>query len=257
MIVQAANNQENPMKALILRADAKASVETARALIDKGFQILSVDTQAVAHALIRVDTVDLLVMDEKIEGQLTHAIALSGERKNPYLSAILLTDRKADETDDLYDLIPSLYGLVGSGTTPTLLAKLALSAVSSIETTLARVAQNAAIEAEDMIDATDVDPLVPGDTEVLFDEDDSDSNTPCYADVAIAAPAMAEITANADRFTFHKMEDVTSEPMDDPAPGDILEDIEDAISAEVAALFRKHPLLHHVHPPQSFTAKAG
>ena len=96
------------MKALILRSDAKASVATAHALIEKGFQILSVDTQAVAHALIRVDTIDLLVMDERIEGQLTHAIALSGERRNPYLSTILLTDRKAHETDDLFDLIPCL-----------------------------------------------------------------------------------------------------------------------------------------------------
>ncbi|WP_133122495.1 imidazoleglycerol-phosphate dehydratase [Yoonia maricola] len=243
------------MKALILRADAKASVETAQALIDKGFQILSVDTQAVAHALIRVDTIDLLVMDERIEGQLTHAIALSGERRNPYLSAILLTDRTADETDDLYDLIPSLYGMVGSDTAPQLLGKLALSAVSNVETAVARVAQNASADQAD--ETPQLDPMVLARAGMMPPRDDSESGAPCYADVAIAAPAMAEVAATDPAFTFHRMEDVVAEQSQEVDKRAVLEDVEDAISAEVAALFHKHPLLHRVQSPQSFAAKAG
>lgn len=208
------------MKALILRNDAEAAVATARALIDKGFQILSVDTQAVAHALIRVDTIDLLVMDELVEGQLTHAIALSGERKNPYLSAIFLTDRTQEETDDLYDLIPCLYALVGADTAPALLGKLALSSVSSIEEVVARVAQN---QEQDLAEADDpqemalllTDPIgvdTPQVEEVCFS----------HADIAIAEPALAELEI---------MEDANT-----------LQSIEEALRVELAAIFRDRPL---------------
>ena len=245
------------MKALILRADAKASVKTAQALTDKGFQILSVDTQAVAHALIRIDTIDLLVMDERIEGQLTHAIALSGERRNPYLSAILLTDRGGEETDDLYDLIPCLYGMVGTDTSPELLAKLALSAVSSIGTAMARVARNAAEDAKETEEIAQAEPLILTTKAAQPPTDDSESGAPCYADVAIAAPALAEIAADETPFTFDRMDAAVAETSEQPDKSVMLEEIEDAVSAEVAALFRKHPLLHQVQSPQAFTAQAG
>jgi len=42
------------MKALILQKDAAAACATSRVLIDKGFQILCVETLAVAHALINI-----------------------------------------------------------------------------------------------------------------------------------------------------------------------------------------------------------
>ncbi|EBA12773.1 hypothetical protein [Roseobacter sp. CCS2] len=246
------------MKALILRADANASVKTARALIDKGFQILSVDTQAVAHALIRVDTIDLLVMDERIEGQLTHAIALSGERKNPYLSAILLTDRGADETDDLYDLIPCLYGLAGADTAPDLLGKLALSAVSSIEVTSARVAQNTAADAAEDMEPVEMDTLILAANDMSPPDDDSDSGVPCFADVSFAAPAMAEIAAADNRITLERVADVIRDGDAATLTKDVmLEHVEDAVSAEVAALFRRPIPPQQVQPPQSFAAKAG
>jgi hypothetical protein len=72
-------------------------------------------------------------MDERIDGQLTHSIALSGERRSPYLSVIMLTDRDGAETDDLYDLFPCLYALAGSGTAPHVLGLLAMSAVSNVD----------------------------------------------------------------------------------------------------------------------------
>ena len=251
------------MKALILRSDAKASVETARALIDKGFQILSVDTQAVAHALIRVDVVDLLVMDERVDGQLTHAIALSGERKNPYLSTILLTDRPAEETDDLFDLIPCLYGLAGADAAPDLLAILALSAVSDIETALARVAQAAAQEAAENAEAAKAvevplsERLILAQTETTPPDDDPASGAPCHADVAIAAPALAEIAGTEPPITPSKIaDDLLADMATDEKPV-ALESLEDVVDAEIAALFRKHPLLHRVQSPQAFAAQAG
>ncbi len=212
------------MKALILLNDADAAVATARTLIDKGFQILCVETLAVAHALIRVDTIDLLVMDERIEGQLTHAIALSSERRNPYLSVILLTNRTAEETDDLYELIPSLYALVGEDTAPDLLGKLALSSVSNTAEVASRVAKNTAMDQAEELAEDEADMLML-DAELTLDpNNDSEGGAPSYADISIAVPALAEIAASER----------------DAA----LENVEDAIMAEVAALFRNHSLPH-------------
>ena len=119
------------MRALILRNDPNAAMACSSALIEKGFQILCVDTRDVAETLVRLDLIDLLVMDERVQGDLTHTVALSGERHNPYVSTILMTDRPGDETDELYDLIPSLYALAGTETMPKLVGQLAVAAVTT------------------------------------------------------------------------------------------------------------------------------
>ncbi len=241
------------MKALILRNDAQTAIATTRALADKGFQILCVDSLTVAHTLIGIDTIDLVVMDERVKGQLTHAVALSGERKNPYQSAIMLTDRPGADSDDLYDLIPSLYALVGMDVSADLLGKLALSAVSNLDMIIARVARQTAA------DKADLDLIQPADlvtedatSDALFldaammvnPDDDGESGAPAYADIAIAAPEMAEIAAadSAPQETIEgAMMAATTSADTDPAP---LEKVEDAVMAEVAALFRSHPLSH-------------
>lgn len=206
------------MKALILRQDPEAACAVSRALMDKGFQILCVEKLDVAHALIRVDTIDLLVMDERIDGQLTHAIALSGERKNPYLSAILLTDRGREETDDLYALIPSLYALAGMHTGAELVGKLALSAVSNTDDVMARVArQRAADKAEAGPPPLLLDDIIATPSEPA---DPADDLEPSPADIAIAAPELAAMGPHMSR------------------PLTPLERIDDVILAQVAAIFR-------------------
>lgn len=127
------------MKALILRKNATATASCAQALIDKGFQVVCVDTRKVARALIQLETIDLLVMDEQVDGRLTHALALSAERRNPYVSTIMVTDRTGPETDDLYDLIPCLYGLVGSESSGRLISQLALASTENFDEAQARV----------------------------------------------------------------------------------------------------------------------
>ncbi|WP_400087382.1 imidazoleglycerol-phosphate dehydratase [Yoonia sp. R78084] len=225
------------MKALILRNDAAASLSTAHALIDKGFQILSVDTQALAHALIRLDTIDLLVMDERIEGQLTHAIALSAERRNPHLSAILVTDRTAEQTDDLFELIPSLYGLVGHDTTARVLGKLALSAVSAPIHLPVFVEDAAVTEVPEVFETPQLEPLLLLHAQLTEVADDWDNEEPDYADVAIAAPALSEMVAAAESVVFQHT--------NDPVP------------AEVAALFRKTALPHFLQAPPPVAAQAS
>lgn len=169
------------MKALILRQNPDAACETSKVLIDKGFQILCVETLAVAHALIRVDTIDLLVMDEVFAGQMTHALALSGERRSPYLNTIMLTDRSRAETDDLYDLIPCLYALAGTTVSPRILGQLALSAVSNWAEAVARVTARQLME--DMPNNTDEEPAL--------------------ADIAIAPLEMATLENDADTPLVH------------------------------------------------------
>ncbi len=142
--ISAANHQENPMKALVLRQDAKRAAKATQALINKGFQVVCVETRQTAHALISLDTVDLVVMDEQVNGRLTHSLALWAEHQNPYVSTIFLTDRAAADTDELYELIPSLYGILGTKTEAGLLGRLALSSVENVAEAEARVKRNAA-----------------------------------------------------------------------------------------------------------------
>ena len=189
------------MKALILQKDADAACATSRVLIDKGFQILCVETLTIAHALIRVDTIDLLVMDERFDGQLTHSIALSGERRSPYLSVIMLTDRDGAETDELYDLIPCLYALAGSGTAPHVLGQLAMSAVSNLDEAIARVNRRAANEVEDLA------PL-----ELSIDDLIGPVADPACAD-AIAEPQLAEHSMSRHITPLERVEDVVMAQM--------------------------------------------
>ncbi len=224
------------MRALILQNDDAAAVASSRALIDKGFQILCVKNRDVAETLIRMDKIDLLVMDEHIDGCLTHAIALSGERKNPFISSIIVTDRSGAETDDLYELIPSLYALVGGNTAPNLMGQLAYSSVTNLDALRERVRRQ---RAADMADAKAPDDLVievpeeakaplpqmlqapipaaipapmqvpqmaeataaiapaPAPVEVSFAEDGIE--IPSYAEVVFTTPALAEL-AQTDYF---------------------------------------------------------
>ncbi len=188
------------MRALILQNDDAAAVASSRALIDKGFQILCVKNRDVAETLIRMDKIDLLVMDEHIDGCLTHAIALSGERKNPFISSIIVTDRSGAETDDLYELIPSLYALVGGNTAPNLMGQLAYSSVTNLDALRERVRRQ---RAADMADAKAPDDLaieVPEEAKAPLPQM-LQAPIPAAIPAPIAAPApmqvpqMAEATA--------------------------------------------------------------
>ncbi len=135
------------MKALILRDDTETAVASAQALMKKGFQVVCVESRHIARALLRIETIDLLVMDERIDGRLTHSIALSAERQNPYINAILMTDRTGQEVDELHDLLPCLYAIAGMETGPVVLAKLAMSSIETYEEAEIRVQRNRAAAA--------------------------------------------------------------------------------------------------------------
>ena len=162
------------MKAMILRDDVAAAVHTARILGDKGFQTLCVASRDIASAIIRAETIDVIVMDERVGAQLTHTLALSAERRNPYVCTLIITDQGAEATDDLYALIPSLYALIGSQTSADILGKLVLCAVANTEEPANRVARQIVAEMQDNpldvplsdMDQADWGETVAGDAEV-------------------------------------------------------------------------------------------
>ncbi|PRY79053.1 hypothetical protein CLV80_103387 [Yoonia maritima] len=177
------------MKALIMRSDPAAAAATARVFVDKGFQILCMDRHDVACALVKMDLIDLLVMDEEVEGKLTHSVALSGERHNPFISTILLTDRVGSDMDELYELIPCLHALVGQQTPATLLGQLAVASVSNKDFLAVRAARSAQLDVAEQAE--------PELTWAEFDLDTqdvaiNDADIPTFADVAAFTPALAD-----------------------------------------------------------------
>lgn len=143
------------MKTLILRDDIGAAARMAHHLSGQGFQTLCATSHESAQALILADTVDLIIMDERVGAHLTHRLALSAERRNPYLSTIIMTDRQAAVVDDLYALIPSLYALLGMQSGADLVGKFALSAVANDSVTAQRIAWQIAQDDMEQADSAD------------------------------------------------------------------------------------------------------
>ncbi|WP_322892885.1 MULTISPECIES: imidazoleglycerol-phosphate dehydratase [unclassified Yoonia] len=135
------------MKALVLRDCAVAAAETADALAERGFQTYCVTSRDLAQAMIRAVVIDLIIMDERVAGRLTHAVALSAERRNPYVSTIMLADQFGAAKGELPDLIPSLHALLDPDASAGTLGSVALSAAANIQETALRVAQNKAADA--------------------------------------------------------------------------------------------------------------
>jgi CheY-like chemotaxis protein len=159
--------QETMMKAMILRDNAAEAVATANLLARKGFQTCCVGSRDIAQAMIRAEVIDLVVMDERVGAQLTHTLALSAERRNPYVSTIIMTDQGAEETDDLYALIPSLYALVGTRMAPDLFGQIVLSAVANADEVARRIDRALALEAAEEAEEVAMPPF-----DLLADEED-------------------------------------------------------------------------------------
>ncbi|WP_342076230.1 hypothetical protein [Yoonia sp. SS1-5] len=264
------------MKALILRDDAEDTAAAAKGLMDKGFQVVCVESRRLAHEMIRVETVDLMVADERIDGRLTHALLLSAERRNPYISTIMLTDRPGREADELYDLIPSLYAQLSTDVTPKLLCCLAMSSIENYDEIAARIARQ---ELEDAGDAATAQifwdntadhpapaiygPVMPADS--MPDDAPADDEAPLVAaiepvvtpgadtgdgflddlvDTLIFRPAVARVASDIAAETPPVATFIGPSFPDDasgPAPRFVAPEMDDAYAAAVDALLGKIP----------------
>lgn len=245
------------MKALILRQNVTAAVSCAQALMEKGFHITYAETRDFARELIKADTVDLLVMDERVDGRLTHALALSAERRNPYVSTIMLTDRTGPETDELYNLIPCLYGLVGMDSPGRLISQLALASTENYDEAAARVSRNAALVAEDeSIEDSDADLRLAYDSMMGTTDPASASaavETGSEDVLAAISKLAAETSTTADPLL--EVQDATAAPVD-PALEEVAmltaDQPDDEDRADLA--FEKAEKSARANAPQGYTS---
>lgn len=117
------------MQALVLNDDRDAQTGITMALLKRGFHVINAESISVAMGYVGLGAIDLVVINERIDGQLSHSVALSAEYHNPQVATLMMTPRSDKDVDELYDLLPSLYCLLGTELAPELIAQLALSAV--------------------------------------------------------------------------------------------------------------------------------
>jgi hypothetical protein len=115
------------MQVMVLEQDQFFQAQLASALMGKGFQVICVDNVGAAENFIRLDFIDILVFGERLEGKLSHSVALLAECKNPLVNAVLLTDRTGNDIDELFDLLPSVYAILGRKVTPAVVAQVVLA----------------------------------------------------------------------------------------------------------------------------------
>lgn len=118
------------MQALILDDCPSRQTTLSVALMTRGFHVLNAQSNAVATAFARRGSLDVLIMAERVQGALTHSVALSAERHSPYVATILLTPRSDDDLAELHDLLPSLYSILGADMAVDLIGELALAGVT-------------------------------------------------------------------------------------------------------------------------------
>lgn len=118
------------MQALVLNEDRDAQVGMTIALLKRGFQVVTAETVEHGMAYADLGVMDLVVMSERIAGRLSHSVALSAELRNPAVTTMVLTPRTDDAVDELYDLLPSLYCLLGPDLAPEMIGRLAVAGVT-------------------------------------------------------------------------------------------------------------------------------
>lgn len=112
------------MQALILNSDRSVLRAHTVALLKHGFSVVNATSLEEAQDYSRLGAFDLVLMEERVEGRLTHTISLIAEQKKDDVITVLITDRADNALNELCDLLPSLNCFVGTGVSNDLLMKL-------------------------------------------------------------------------------------------------------------------------------------
>ncbi|PTX55667.1 hypothetical protein C8N43_0307 [Litoreibacter ponti] len=118
------------MHALILSDDPNIHHHLTDVLAKQGFTVINSESVMMAQAHARAWIFDLIVMTERVGGRLTHAVALSAEKRAPFVKTVILTDRTDADVDELYDLLPSLAGMASPTLSAQLISQIALASVT-------------------------------------------------------------------------------------------------------------------------------
>lgn len=119
------------MQAMILDDDPHYQALVARALMARGFMVVCVDSLAAAEAVVRLDMLDLVILGERVQGRLSHNVALLADCRVPAVPSVLVTDRTGEEIAELFELIPAIYSILGRRTAPSMVAQIAVAAVTA------------------------------------------------------------------------------------------------------------------------------
>ena len=162
------------MQVLILEDDPALQARLAQTMMGQGFNVLCVETVPSAEAFLRLGMVDVLIAGERIGGRLSHPLALLAECRNPLVTVILLTDRTGPDLDELFELMPSVVGILGRAVAPELVMQIVTATTRDPGPARRqdRLAQARAAFAED-------------------DEDDEDDFAGAGDDAGLATPAHA------------------------------------------------------------------
>ena len=118
------------MRALIVHESATFQTNLSYSLMQQGFHTLTAMDIDSGLAFARRGSLDLLVLAERIEDELAHSVALSAERHSPYVSTIMLTARRDEDVHELYELLPSLYSILGNDMPLELIKTLGLASMT-------------------------------------------------------------------------------------------------------------------------------
>ncbi|WP_394198052.1 PleD family two-component system response regulator [Litoreibacter albidus] len=118
------------MLALVLSDDPTTHHTINQCLTKRGFQVVNSESVMMATAHVRAWRFDLIVMTERVSERLTHQVALSAEKRAPFVKTLLLSDRKDAEVDELFELLPSLVSIVSPDINADLIAQIALASVA-------------------------------------------------------------------------------------------------------------------------------
>lgn len=112
------------MQALILNSDRATLRAHTTALLKHGYSVVNATSLEEAQDYSRLGTFDLLLMEERVEGRLTHTISLIAEQKKEDVVTVLVTDRVDGALNELTDLLPSLNCFVGTKVSDSILTAL-------------------------------------------------------------------------------------------------------------------------------------
>lgn len=121
------------MHVLFVDEDVVRRTELEIAFSKSGFQVTSTGCQIIAESCIRGQIIDLLIITERVGERLTHSLSLLAECRNPFVETILLSPRCDADIEELFLLLPSLHCIVGEDVAPSMIRKMAISALEGAE----------------------------------------------------------------------------------------------------------------------------
>lgn len=156
------------MIALVVHSDPHQSARLSAHLMKIGFNVMTVESLVVADAMSRNMSIDLMIVEETIQGALSHRILLTAERRNPGMSAVLMTDKTGADADELFLLLPAVHALLAPNAPLNILNALVRSEMTHMagrfrreKTTMAPPHVGAASTADHFLEGLPVSSVTP------------------------------------------------------------------------------------------------